>query len=240
MDEYKLIFEHFKSMERRYHTWMNYYSLFNGVLLVAYCSILVGAGQIVKKNDNYTLDCAYWDFLMLIVAFGMLVSVCWLYSMIGCDARLNNWHLALRQKGYDFDNCVYVWDKAGLAEDTNEREIASLPFYSTAKIANIFIGGVIIAWFLVGIYTVIKGYTAPHISQCGFYYMGFCSIVTLLVIGFLFFRRKKLLLVMPGYKLKEVKTFMCKKYKVHSVCIEIVDLIRQIIKSVLLDVEKKN
>ena len=37
LEHYKLIFAHFNRMEQRYHTWMNYYSLFNGALLVAYC-----------------------------------------------------------------------------------------------------------------------------------------------------------------------------------------------------------
>ena len=53
MNEYKLIFEHFKSMESRYHTWMNYYSLFNGALLVAYCTILISTGEVIKDGNIY-------------------------------------------------------------------------------------------------------------------------------------------------------------------------------------------
>ena len=48
LKRYKLIFAHFNRMEQRYHTWMNYYSLFNGALLVAYCTILVSTGKIVE------------------------------------------------------------------------------------------------------------------------------------------------------------------------------------------------
>jgi hypothetical protein len=48
----KLIFEHYRNMEYRYHTWMNYYSLFNGALLVAYYGILVNAGKIVEMESH--------------------------------------------------------------------------------------------------------------------------------------------------------------------------------------------
>ena len=40
LEHYKLIFAHFSWIEQRYHIWMNYYSLFDGALLVAYCTIL--------------------------------------------------------------------------------------------------------------------------------------------------------------------------------------------------------
>lgn len=52
LKRYKLIFAHFNRMEQRYHTWMNYYSLFNGALLVAYCTILVSTGKIVEMEGN--------------------------------------------------------------------------------------------------------------------------------------------------------------------------------------------
>lgn len=45
LKRYKLMFARFNWMEQRYHTWMNYYSLFNGALLVAYCTILVSTGK---------------------------------------------------------------------------------------------------------------------------------------------------------------------------------------------------
>lgn len=40
MKELDLIYAMFKNMEQSYHTWMNYHSLFNGALLVAYCTII--------------------------------------------------------------------------------------------------------------------------------------------------------------------------------------------------------
>ena len=75
LKRYKLIFAHFNRMEQRYHTWMNYYSLFNGALLVAYCTILVSTGKIVEMEGNisnneftnlgaklFYLNCTYSHF----------------------------------------------------------------------------------------------------------------------------------------------------------------------------------
>lgn len=45
-----IAYDQFKEMEKRYHTWMNYYSLFNGALLVAYCTILVSTGQVIEMG----------------------------------------------------------------------------------------------------------------------------------------------------------------------------------------------
>ena len=78
LKRYKLMFARFNWMEQRYHTWMNYYSLFNGALLVAYCTILVSTGKIVEvegniSNNEFTnlgaklfyLNCTYWDILTI-------------------------------------------------------------------------------------------------------------------------------------------------------------------------------
>lgn len=55
LKRYKLMFARFNWMEQRYHTWMNYYSLFNGALLVAYCTILVSTGKIVEVEGNISI-----------------------------------------------------------------------------------------------------------------------------------------------------------------------------------------
>ena len=40
----------------RYHTWMNYYSLFNGALLLAYCTILVSTGQVIEMGGAISTE----------------------------------------------------------------------------------------------------------------------------------------------------------------------------------------
>lgn len=168
LERYRLIFEHFRQMEQRYHTWMNYYSLFNGALLVAYCTILVSTGRIVEKasyvmplESNYTkgrelfsLECTYWEFLVLIAALGILASYCWLRSMQGHRAWLGSWRNALRNEGREFDHSIYVNANADLNGVDDQRIINRLPLYSTAKITIVFIRGVIASWIFAGIYAI--------------------------------------------------------------------------------------
>ena len=112
LEHYKLIFAHFNRMEQRYHTWMNYYSLFNGALLVAYCTILVSTGKIVEvegniSNNEFTnlgaklfyLNCTYWDILAIIAILGVIASYCWYLSMIGHRSWLKNWREILKKEG---------------------------------------------------------------------------------------------------------------------------------------------
>jgi len=168
LERYKLIFEHFKLMELRYHTWMNYYSLFNGALLVAYCTILVSTGRIVEKasyampmesdsakgRELFSLECTYWEFLVLIAALGILAGFCWLRSMQGHRAWLDSWRTALQNEGWEFDRTIYVDDNTYSNETDNQKVIHGLELYSTAKITVLFIKGVIVSWTLAGAYAV--------------------------------------------------------------------------------------
>lgn len=173
LERYRLIFEHFRQMEQRYHTWMNYYSLFNGALLVAYCTILVSTGRIVEKasyvmplesnptegRELFSLECTYWEFLVLIAALGILAGFCWLRSMQGHRAWLGSWRNALRNEGQEFDHSIYVNANAELNGVDDQRIINRLSLYSTAEITIVFIGGVIASWFLSGIYAVWSVYS---------------------------------------------------------------------------------
>ena len=105
------MFARFNWMEQRYHTWMNYYSLFNGALLVAYCTILVSTGKIVEMEGNisnngftnlgaklFYLNCTYWDILAIIAILGVIASYCWYLSMIGHRSWLKNWREILKKE----------------------------------------------------------------------------------------------------------------------------------------------
>lgn len=122
LKRYKLIFAHFNRMEQRYHTWMNYYSLFNGALLVAYCTILVSTGKIVEMEGNisnngltnlgaklFYLNCTYWDILAIIAILGVIASYCWYLSMIGHRSWLKNWREILKKEGnMPFEHILYA------------------------------------------------------------------------------------------------------------------------------------
>ena len=94
-EESQLVRDQFKAMENRFHTWMNYYSLFNGALLVAYCTLIVSTGKVIQQQYNiqtiYKLECGYWGLLAVIAFLGVVASFCWFLSMKGHNCWLNNW-----------------------------------------------------------------------------------------------------------------------------------------------------
>ena len=167
-DEVVLISQQLTAMEHRYHTWMNYYSLFNGALLVAYCTLLVSTGRIIKQhlpNETvYNLECSYWGFLALIALLGVIASYCWLLSMIGHNHWLNNWRRKL-QKRYP----AIMRDISG--DSSLDSQLCTtlcgkrvLPgFYSTFEVTKVFIWSVITAWIMIFIHALSQ-YVDCHLS----------------------------------------------------------------------------
>lgn len=190
MDDLEFIYKQFQSMEKRYHTWMNYYSLFNGALLVAYCTILVSTGEIVKKlcesgNAKYCLDCTYWGFLFIIALLGVIASYCWYLSMIGHNKWLNNWRIKLQD------------EKPKIMKDISGANLelkfvrsckkSVLPdFYSTAEITKRFILAVIIAWSTVLFYTMSK-YIDYHVAPILIFLLGLAFAIFLYSLKFICF-----------------------------------------------------
>ena len=159
-DDLQLIKEQFQSMEKRYHTWMNYYSLFNGALLVAYCTILVSTGKVIKEvcgNETYTLNCTYWGFLILIAGLGIIASYFWYLSMIGHVNWLNNWRIKLQNKNTKIMKEISTNDDSLSNRLIRSRRKTVLPgFYSTATITRWFILSVLAGWIIIALYAASK------------------------------------------------------------------------------------
>ena len=167
LKRYKLMFARFNWMEQRYHTWMNYYSLFNGALLVAYCTILVSTGKIVEvegniSNNEFTnlgaklfyLNCTYWDILTVIAILGVIASYCWYLSMIGHRSWLENWRKILEKEGnMPFEHILYA--------KTNNAQKHLIHFHSTYKITIGFIVFVLLAWILIVGYSLLNHDLSP-------------------------------------------------------------------------------
>jgi len=202
LERYKLIFEHFKLMEQRYHTWMNYYSLFNGALLVAYCTILVSTGEVVETGNTVTQDsystvahifrlsCTYWEFLFLIAVLGIVASVCWLLSIIGHVHWLESWRHALKSNGYRFDWAVYGVAPEMRHTDSHGFHYAS-GFFSTAKITRIFVWAVIVAWMLAAGYTYLLDGNENSCMWC--FILVLIAVLPLGIIGFIVYCCKRFL-----------------------------------------------
>lgn len=150
-----IAYDQFKEMEKRYHTWMNYYSLFNGALLVAYCTILVSTGQVIEmgggiSTDNgltgnakiFQLECTYWNILALIAILGCVASYCWYLSAIGHYHWIGRWrNVITAQENYpklDFSDI-------GICNVSNK----AIHYHSTFKITKIFILVVMYSWIFV-------------------------------------------------------------------------------------------
>lgn len=124
----------------RYHTWMNYYSIFEGALLVAFYSI-----------DRCTVgDIVY----MLIPILGFIVSLCWLGSIVGHRCWMNSW-LNIVKYIENIDNNIKKKIYKSYSRNQNKKN-----FLSTQGITKIFIIIVIIAWGIITInslYIISKG-----------------------------------------------------------------------------------
>lgn len=159
-DDLQLVKEQFQSMEKRYHTWMNYYSLFNGALLVAYCTILVSTGKVIKEvcgNETYTLNCTYWGFLVLIACLGIIASSFWYLSMIGHVNWLSNWRIKLQEKNTKIMKDISIdGDSLNKKLIRGRRKIVLSDFYSTATITKWFILSVLLGWIIVALYAASK------------------------------------------------------------------------------------
>ena len=157
-----IAYDQFKEMEKRYHTWMNYYSLFNGALLVAYCTILVSTGQVIEmggaiSTENgltgnvrlFQLECTYWNILALIALLGCFASYCWYLSAIGHYHWIERWRKILMEQ----DNYPKL--------DFSDVEICNIcnkskHYHSTFKITKTFIFVVLFAWLCVLIYSIFR------------------------------------------------------------------------------------
>lgn len=151
-DKEDIVYDQFKEMEKRYHTWMNCYSLFNGALLVAYCTILVSTRQVIEMGGGistnnglsgnarlFQLECTYWNILALIAFLGCVASYCWYLSAIGHYYWIECWRKGLNKK----ENIE------SLLELKNIDLITKHHYHSTFKITKIFIATVLYSWILV-------------------------------------------------------------------------------------------
>lgn len=92
---YQKAIEAYQCHVSRYYTWMNYYALFNGALLVAFCTLLCATTQIASdkgsvETEEIVLEGGtvissnnYGCLQVLIIILGILTSFLWLLSILG-------------------------------------------------------------------------------------------------------------------------------------------------------------
>lgn len=146
----------------RYHTWMNYYSIFTGALFVGFCSLKTATTEISKTCSQAVSQCGcmnnkvlyeltndYDPLIIVICILGFISSICWLLSLCGHEKWEYNW----------IKNIEYYEDKENDEGAENDRSYNSLELYkvingdkskfkafSTHTITKIFISYVIVGW----------------------------------------------------------------------------------------------
>ena len=80
----------------RYHTWMNYYALFNGALFVGYCTLLTATTYIqtdalLSVATAFSLGNDYKVILFFLSCIGLITGVCWFFSIKGHELWERNW-----------------------------------------------------------------------------------------------------------------------------------------------------
>ena len=87
----------------RYHTWMNYYALFNGALFVGFCTLLCATNLILAGKSGYEIENltlegeVVWlkndyGFLQIVLCgIGLISAIAWCGSILGHEKWEKNW-----------------------------------------------------------------------------------------------------------------------------------------------------
>lgn len=122
----------------RYNTWMNYYALFVGALFVSFYMIICYS----KSIDTNIIDPKH--LLIFIAVLGIIASTCWLASLIGNCAWMNNYIKIVKDREKELlGQTSYVYQYIGEYEGNKH---CYPGFISTQKMTQWFVGAVLAAW----------------------------------------------------------------------------------------------
>ncbi|MBS4811759.1 MAG: hypothetical protein KH058_13865 [Bacteroides sp.] len=180
----------------RYHTWMNYYALFNGALLVAFCTLLCATTQIaggkgsvetekiVLEGGTVILSNNYGWLQVLIIVLGILTSFLWLLSILGHRTWTLSWMSIIckyeREYGFDplyrmviLQNKYNPKNKDGASLEDSFKRTYIPEGFSTDKLTIKFVWLVIISWYVTLLYLCFQNFVIWWI----FVFIVFFSIV---------------------------------------------------------------
>jgi len=112
----------------RYHTWMNYYSIFNGALFIALYTLL--------DNEQGNKEM----ILTVISLLGYVTALCWLGTVIGNRAWMDSWVQIIQMIEANSSGVEYKIYKL-LHSNGNTKK-----FLSTQKLMQVFTFFVCLAW----------------------------------------------------------------------------------------------
>lgn len=134
----------------RYNTWMNYYALFVGALFVAFYNVPTAGSDI---------QC----LPIIISLLGIVASICWMASLIGNCAWMNNYIQTVKEnERIFFEEPVQQNDEnltnPDLSVYRHIHQGEQIPkvyykeFISTQKMTQWFVGAVLAVWIYIFIY----------------------------------------------------------------------------------------
>lgn len=168
----------------RYHTWMNYYALFNGALFVGYCTLLtattyIQANDILSVSTAFCLGNNYKEIQFFLSVIGLMTGICWLCSIKGHELWEKNW-MNIIENYEDYSNRVYtllITDKGDITNSDSLSDNSLLTdknsfSYSTHKLTKFFVCLINIGWIICIIY------------QCSIT-LSFCFIILISVAAYI-------------------------------------------------------
>lgn len=154
----------------RYHTWMNYYAIFNGALFVGFCTLLTATTKVIAKTgsqqNNYDtsfinakffeLENSYFFILIILCIIGSISGISWLLSLKGHITWMNNW-MNIIHKYEDTTYRVYKIIVASSQDIIESNEVNSphssnmklYKAYSTSTITEYFVTSIILGWLIL-------------------------------------------------------------------------------------------
>ena len=170
-DNRKIAIDAYRFQVERYQTFMNYFALFNGALLVAFCTLLTSTTTITNIpntcckicfENKYILSNQYQPLLIMISILGIIVSIIWKRSIKGNIAWMGSWMELIRNNEQNnikeptkdtLHNTIVSEDALDFESKKNLKG-----FYSTQKLTLAFVRFVIIAWWIALLYTILDAY----------------------------------------------------------------------------------
>lgn len=174
---YEKAIDGYQFLVNRYHTWMNYYSIFTGAFFIALYTVWD------KGETETVIKCACCKcckmaasspdmfLLYLIIGLGWFSSICWLASLIGHRTWMGSWLRIVRKwEKSVLDSNDFVYRKIILG-----RNNLTTSYISTQKVTTGFVCAVILAWELIFCYLLFIRELKWEFGVC----CVICSIVIL-------------------------------------------------------------
>lgn len=191
---YQKAIEAYQYHVNRYHTWMNYYALFNGALFVGFCSLTTATTEINEKSCNsainqccymeesckiYALTNDYFPLIVILCILGIVSSICWFMSLLGHERWEDNWmkNIEYYEDDNDDNNDVEKFKSFILYKIINGDK-KDFKAFSTHAITKIFIICVGLGWLFYLIMTMFKKY------NCACYFIILFSIIIVMIVMF--------------------------------------------------------